>query len=130
MMPTRLLIVMAILLGLALAHRLWVRHRSARAGRVDPRRADAHLPPALTAGERTWVVFTTPWCTTCGAVEERLRSADPRTRVVRVDATRQPAMARRIGVRSAPTAVLTAADGRVLAHLSGPEAVAGYLARA
>ena len=36
------------------------------------------VPRALLDGaERTWVVFTTPYCASCGPVEERLRQSDP-----------------------------------------------------
>ena len=77
--------------------------------------------------ERTWIVFTTPWCATCGPVEERLRQGDPGARVVRVDATRERDLAGAFAVRSAPTALLADGEGRVRARLVGPQAVDRYL---
>jgi thiol-disulfide isomerase/thioredoxin len=89
-------------------------------------------PPArlvdLTAGaERTWVVFTTPFCATCEPVKARLAAADPSARLVAVDATEQPALADAFRIRTAPTALLTDADGNVLERLVGPSAVDAYV---
>ena len=94
---------------------------------------DVHppVPAALRDGAaRTWVVFTTPWCASCGPVEARLREADPGARVVRVDATRDPVLAGAFSVRSAPTAVLADSEGRVQARLVGAQAVDRYLVAA
>ena len=86
------------------------------------------VPAALRAGaERTWVVFTTPYCASCGPVAERLRRSDPEARVVKVDATQERELAGSFAVRSAPTAVLADAQGRVQARLVGPEAVDRYV---
>ena len=103
---------------------LWlsrVRHRGS--GRDIGR-----LPVDLIAGaERTWVVFTTPYCATCGPVTERLRAADPTAKVVTVDATEEPALADAFRIRSAPTVLLSDAAGEVQARLVGATAVDDYL---
>jgi thiol-disulfide isomerase/thioredoxin len=88
------------------------------------------VPSRLLAGDGpTWLVFTTPYCASCGPVAERLRAADPRARVVTVDATRERELADAFSVRTAPTAVLADADGDVRTRLVGAAEVAGYVRR-
>lgn len=121
MILARALVVVALLFGMALVTRL---HRSWRARLHDDRGAHPLVPASLLAGaDRTWLVFTTRYCASCGPVAERLRTSDPGARVVRVDAEREPHLAGAFRVRSAPTAVLADADGRVQARLVGAEAV-------
>ncbi len=117
----RATVVVVLAFGVLLATRLY---RTWRAGVVAERPDHPLVPVALTKNAaRTWVVFTTPYCATCGPVEESLRASDPGARVVRVDATREPLLAQAFKVRSAPTAVLADADGEVQARLVGAEAV-------
>jgi hypothetical protein len=123
---TRLAIVIALLALFAVAPVMWrARQRALQAG------PSAHppLPSALLAGaERTWVLFTTPYCALCGPVEQRLRAADPGARLVTVDATRQADLAGAMSVRSAPTALLADRHGRVQARLVGADAVDRWMA--
>ena len=117
----RVLVVVALLLVLGLAVRLY---RARRAAVLTERPHHPRVPAALLAGaERTWVLFTTPYCATCGPVEEQLRAADPHARVVRVDATAEPHLAEAFRVRTAPTVVLADASGRVQTRLVGADAV-------
>jgi hypothetical protein len=91
-------------------------------------RTTATIPARITAGAgRTWVVFTTPMCTTCDPVVDRLRIAEPSTPVVKIDATVERELADSLRIRTAPTAVL--ADGRGVVHtqLVGADAVVHYL---
>ena len=124
-MTVRLLVV-AVMLGLfALAPVLWRRRqRSIAAGPAE----HPPVPRSLLDGsDRTWVLFTTPWCASCGPVEERLRASDPDARVIKVDATREPELAGAFSVKSAPTALLADRDGRVQARLVGAAAVDRYV---
>ena len=85
-MTARLVLVALLLAAFAVAPAL---HRR-RMGRMQDHPADATtaLPGHLVEGSsRTWVLFTTPWCATCGPVEARLRAHDPGARFVTVDAT-------------------------------------------
>ena len=126
MILPRALIAVALVFGVVLLARLYRSWRAAPA-RGGHRAEEPLVPYALRAGaERTWVVFTSPYCASCGPAEEHLRASDPGARVVRVDATREPLLARAFGVRSAPTAVLADADGRVQARLVGSQAVEGW----
>jgi hypothetical protein len=122
----RLVVVALLVAAFAAAPALW-RRRHARLAR-----GPAHHPPLpaslLDGAERTWVVFTTPWCASCGPVAERLRSADPVARLVTVDATRRPDLAGALAIRSAPTALLADGQGRVQARLVGVDAVDRWLA--
>lgn len=121
MMLVRAVVVVILAFGVLLATRVY---RTWRAGVVADRPDHPLVPASLRAGaERTWVVFTTPYCASCGPVETRLRASDPGARVVRVDATREPMLADAFRVRSAPTVVLADADGQVQARLVGAEAV-------
>ncbi len=85
MLLFRILLVVGFLLVVALATRLY---RARQAAALHERPRHPLVPAGLRAdAERTWVVFTTPYCATCGPVEDHLRAADPDARVVRVDAT-------------------------------------------
>jgi hypothetical protein len=117
----RALVVVVLLLAVALATRLY---RTRRAALLAEQPRHPLVPASLLDGaERTWVLFTTPYCAACGPVEEHLRAADPDARVVRVDATREPHLADAFRVRTAPTIVLADAAGRVHQRLVGAEAV-------
>lgn len=118
----RLVIVVALLGLFAVAPSLY-RRRRRRAPAVHP-----PVPATLTAGaERTWVLFTTPWCASCAPVEEQLRASDPSARFVKVDATQERALAAEFSVRSAPTALLADRNGEVQARLVGAEAVSQFV---
>lgn len=121
----RLAIVAGLVAGLVLgrlAYRRW--HRRVRTEKV----AHPRLPADLVGGaERTWVVFTTPYCATCEPVRDRLAAADPAATVLTVDATRRTDLAGAFRIRSAPTTLLADASGTIKARLVGAEAVAEYL---
>jgi len=123
--PTRLVVVAAIVVGGLLVDRLY-RRWTTRVRNHAP--SHPRLPERVTRGaDRTWVVFTTPYCATCGPVEEQLRASDPGAHVVRVDATREPALAEAFSVRAAPTVLLADAAGEVTTRLVGAEAVDAYV---
>lgn len=124
----RVWVVLGLLFLYAFVRRIFKQAMDARRANVAPRRPGATMPARITDGaERTWVVFTTPWCATCGPVIERLRAAEPNSRVLKIDATVERDLADSFGVRSAPTVVLAGRDGVVHAQLVGPEAVGDYL---
>jgi glutaredoxin len=120
-MPERLLVAVAVAGAVTLAAFLWFagrRRLEADPGTMPP------LPSRLLDGsERTWVVFTSPYCSTCGPVIERLRAADPAARVVDVDASRDRELADAFSVRTSPTVLLADASGHVQRRLVGAAAV-------
>jgi hypothetical protein len=121
----RVAIVLLIVFTLILAKRLYRQWRARVAGddRPVPR-----LPPQLLDGaDRTWVVFTTPMCASCGPVVERLQEAEPDARVITVDATRELPLADAFRIRSAPTVLLADASGEVQTRLVGASAVEAYV---
>lgn len=126
MFLARAVIVVAILFAVVLAARLY---RSWQ-GRVQSHQpVHPRIPETLLAGAaRTWVLFTSPYCATCGPVEARLRAWDPDARVVKVDATREPHLADAFAIRSAPTVLLADGAGNVTTRLVGAEAVTEYVA--
>ncbi|MGH9280774.1 MAG: thioredoxin family protein [Acidimicrobiales bacterium] len=120
-------VAMTALLVAAIAVSPWL-YRRRRARLQEGPAVHPPVPADLLAGaERTWLLFTTPWCASCGPVEDRLRQSDPEARVVKVDATVEPVLAGTFSVRSAPTALLADADGRVHARLVGAAAVEEYV---
>lgn len=121
---SRFLVLVAVIAAVALLTALW-RRRDQAAQHHDPHR----LVPSelLGPGERTWLLFRTPMCATCGPVAERLRAVDPHAALVEVDATQRPDLARALGISAAPTVLLAGADGVVAARLSGPRAVHEHL---
>ncbi len=122
----RAVVVLVLLFAVALVARLYRQWRM----RVQGAQPDHPPVPAslLADAERTWVVFTSPYCATCGPVADRLQASDPGARVVKVDASREPHLADAFTIRSAPTALLADGDGRVRARLVGAEAVTDYVA--
>lgn len=124
-MAMRLLLVVAIA-ALAVG---WVIGRRTQVARQAARPAPLpDVPAALREGaSRTWVIFTTRYCVSCDRVEDRVRAAEPDVRVVRVEAEREPLLARSFRVRSAPTTVVADERGVVEARLVGAEAVDDYL---
>jgi hypothetical protein len=120
----RLVVVGALLLLVAagtLAYR-------ARQRRLQRQPSGERLPAELVGdGDRTWVLFSTPWCATCGPAEQRLRAADPAATVTRIDATQRPDLADALRIRTAPTVLLAGPDGAVHRRLAGVDAVQAYL---
>jgi hypothetical protein len=125
MFLARGVVVLVLLFAVALAARLY---RQWRMELQTARPEHPTVPESLRAGaERTWVVFTSPYCATCGPVADRLEASDPGARVVKVDATREPHLADAFSVRSAPTVLLADRNGQVQARLVGAEAVEDYV---
>ncbi len=125
MIPLRLLIVVVLAFGVLLVARLFRQWR----GRVRTETpATPLIPLSIRAGaERTWVIFTTPLCATCGPIADRLRATEPDANVVTIDAIAQPRLSHAFQVRSAPTVLLADGDGRVQARLVGAEAFERYV---
>lgn len=121
----KFVVVGIIVVGLIVGRRMYVQ----RQARLQQRPANSPRVPSelLGDGERTWVVFTTPFCASCGPVKEQLAAHDPAAEIVTVDATREPHLADAFSVRSAPTVLLADAAGAVQARLVGAPAVRDYL---
>jgi hypothetical protein len=123
--PLRLLVVVVLVFGVVLVTRLF---RQWRAQIRTETPATPLIPLSIRAGaERTWVIFTTPFCASCGPIEARLRATYPGANVVRIDATEQPQLSNAFKVRSAPTVLLADGEGRVQARLVGAEAFERYV---
>ncbi len=71
----------------------------------------------VTAGGEIVVEFTHPLCTDCRQLERELREAGHR--VVTVDVSRHPDLARRYGIALVPTAVKVDERGAVVRRLAG-----------
>jgi thiol-disulfide isomerase/thioredoxin len=71
----------------------------------------------LTPNGEVVVQFTHPLCSDCRMLEERFRAEG--RRVVTVDVSRQPELARKYGVALVPTAVAVTRTGAVRARLAG-----------
>jgi hypothetical protein len=118
------IVVASLAIGLVLARRIYGQWQASLQS-AAPRHP--RMPEELLQGSsRTWVVFTTPYCASCGPVKDQLAAADPDARVVTVDATREPHLANAYAVRSAPTVLLADAAGDVQARLVGAQAVRDY----
>jgi hypothetical protein len=121
---TRLLILAAAVAVVAVLTWTWNR-RQTSAQSHDP----ARLVPAdlLGPGPRTWLLFATPLCATCGPAADRLRVLDPGATLFVIDATERPDLVEGLQVSAAPTVLLAGPDGRVSTRLSGPRAVNQHL---
>ena len=126
-MAVTVFFVVAILILLILVPPIY---RQRRETKTRPRRPLPPVPARLLAGaERTWVVFTTPYCASVGPVEAQLRALDPGARLVEIDATQEPYLAQSFEFRVAPTVLLADASGRVQLCLVGAEGVEAYVRR-
>lgn len=119
-------LIVAIVLAVVGGITWWYQRRRA----ADVRRG-AHdldpLPVEFRHGVATWLIFTTPVCASCSAVNAALLDAFPHHRVEKVDATQRPELADRYGVRRAPTTLLADANGIIIERLVGPEAVRDFV---
>ena len=122
----KFLVVAVIVVALVVGRRMYVQWQ-ARLQR-PPVGPSPRVPSALLGdADRTWVVFTTPFCASCEPVKASLADHDPGADIVTVDATREPHLADAFVVRSAPTVLLADRTGDVLARLVGAPAVRDYL---
>lgn len=116
-MIVRLLLVVAltlVVLAAARAYRLW----QERERNVDPLELPV-LPSELRGANATWIIFTTPFCATCGPVKERISRLDPTADLLEVDVSDRPDLAELYRVRTAPTILFAAANGRIQARFVG-----------
>lgn len=95
-------------------YRLGARLRGVRLHRLE--RLDLAELGLSPDGELV-VEFTHPLCTDCRALEARLRREG--RRVVTVDVSARPELARKYGVAVVPTAVAVTGDGAVVSRLAG-----------
>ena len=120
-MIVRLVVVLAVV-AVAFAARVALDRRRRWSG--EEALPGARFPAWVTDGaERTWVVFTTPYCASCGPIVAHLGAADPVARVVTVDASHQLDLARDFAVRRAPTVFEADGRGNPLRRFSGADAV-------
>ena len=130
----RLAVVVALVAAIALVNRWYRRRRTADGalGATDEAGEDRWpaLPRELRGPSATWIIFTTPLCVSCGAVEADLVREFPHHTVRRVDATERPDLADRYEVRRAPTTVVADATGRIVERLVGPESVRAFIGTA
>ena len=103
--------------------------RHCHPNRPEPLHPSARFPDWVTVGsERTWVVFTTEYCATCGPVVDDLERTYPGDRVVTIDAAAHPELSRSFGVHRAPTVFRADLSGQVTERLVGAEAVRAHVA--
>jgi hypothetical protein len=95
-------------------YRIGARMRGVRSHRLD--RIDLSDLDLSPNGDVV-VQFTHPLCSDCRALELRLREEG--RRIVTVDVSRRPELARKYGVALVPTAVAVSGTGAVLARLAG-----------
>jgi hypothetical protein len=132
-LTTRLLVLVAFVVVVG-AITAWYKRRSAAdeaLGATDAVTGE-HRWPALPddlRGERpaTWVIFTTPYCASCNAVQAQLEAAFPHHEVRKVDATERTDLADAYEVRRAPTTIVADAAGTIVERLVGPESVAAFI---
>ena len=79
-------------------------------------RVDLDEIGAERSGVPLVVQFTHPLCTDCHTLERELRSAG--RRVVTVDVSKRPELARKYGIALVPTAVAVTADGAVTSRIA------------
>jgi len=94
-------------------YKIGARLRGIRTHRLD--RIDAGDADGLA--DRAIVEFTHPLCTDCQTLAQDLHAAGER--VLTIDVSRRPELARKYGIAVVPVAVRVAQDGRVTERLAG-----------
>jgi Thioredoxin len=129
----RVLIVVVLLAMIAVLTLVYQRRSAAdeATGAVDEE-TGAHLWPLLpeelgASRTATWVIFSTPLCVSCGAVQAQLERSFPHHRVLKIDATERPDLADLYHVRRAPTTIVADANGTIVERFVGPQAVADFI---
>lgn len=132
---TRLAIVLVLVALGALLTRAY-RLRSARdeaRGAVDHTTGESLWPDLhddlvpSPAARATWVIFSTPLCVSCSAVQADLERNFPHHQVVKIDATERPDLADPYAVRRAPTTILADGQGRIVERFVGPESIRDFI---
>lgn len=119
-MIARLLVVVLLAGALVAVRALLVRRRPPTVDDLP----GVRFPSWVTAGaERTWVVFTTPYCASCGPIVEHLEATDADARVITVDAGRHLDLTRDFGVRRAPTVFEADHRGQPVRRFDGADAL-------
>ncbi len=121
----RLVVLVALLGALAVANTLYRRRSAAiadRSGLDQP-----VLPAHLRGPGRTWVVFATQFCATCGPVADRLRRLHPDDTVHKLLVEDDPALAEAYSVRTAPTLLEVDAAGAVVRSVAGAHHVLRFV---
>ncbi len=114
---TRVAVVVALGAVFVLARLLYERRSAALA---DRSRIDhPALPHHLRGPGRTWVVFATQFCATCGPVADRLSRLHPDETVHKVLVEDDPGLADTYSVRTAPTLLEVDASGTVVRSVAG-----------
>lgn len=122
---TSRLVTIAILVALV-AVATWRHRRPSAPLEVPP----GHRVPSALVGDAdaTWIVFSTPYCATCGPIERELVDRFPDHEVRRADVEQFAHTASALGVRRAPTVVRVDRAGDVHLILAGADAVRDHLA--
>lgn len=118
---TRLLVVVALIVVFAAA-KAWYDRRSAALADRSALDLPA-FPERLRGPGRTWIVFATEYCATCGPVADRLRALHPDDTVHTVKVEHETDLADEFEVRTAPTLLEVDRKGDVVHSVAGAEAV-------
>lgn len=121
----RIAVVVALVALFVVGRVLMDRRRDAIADRSGI--AHPTLPADLVGPERTWIVFATQYCATCGPVIDRLRALHPDQTVHKVLVEERQALAAEHQVRTAPTVLEVDAAGTVVRSVAGAEPVLAYV---
>ncbi len=119
-MPERIALLLAIATASVVAIYLVRRWNSQRVAALQASPLDWTKLGIQPDGRRTLIAFSTPSCAACHQAQApaidlvRLQIGDERLRVVKVDAARQPEVARAFGILTVPSTVVVAADSRLV----------------
>ncbi|MDE0803937.1 MAG: thioredoxin family protein [Acidimicrobiales bacterium] len=117
----RIVVVVVLLAAFAVA-KVWYDRRSTSLS--DRSSLDLpSVPDRLCGPGRTWIVFATEYCATCGPVTERLRALHPDDTVQKVMVEHDSGLADAFAVRTAPTLLEVDVTGDVVHSVAGAEAV-------
>ena len=121
----RVVLVVALVALFALAKVAYDRRSAALADRSSLDLPT--VPERLRGPGRTWVVFATEYCATCGPVTDRLRALHPDDTVHKVMVEHETELADAFVVRTAPTLLEVDATGAVVHSVAGAEPVLRHL---
>lgn len=117
--------IVATMVVLLVAAKIAYDRRTARLS-SPPVDALPSVPAEVLGPGRTWLVFSTELCATCGPVAAALERRFPADTVRLLRVEDHPDLAKDFSIRTAPTVMEVAADGAVATTLAGAAAASEF----
>jgi thioredoxin-like negative regulator of GroEL len=116
-----LLLIAVAMAGLVIGVRRWSQWRLANLRSLP---TDWEILGTAPDGRPAILAFSTPGCAVCRSAQQPAldllgRQLEGQVRILKIDLTKQPDVATKYGVLTAPTTVVLGTDGRIVSYNNG-----------